>query len=366
MKSTVFTSLFIVLLVVSLPAFTTIDHRPIAVQEQASELSGVRVAMWHGQSSTPLVNDDITSGSALAPKAMMEWMGCDVNFISSLNILQGLDDYDILFVCGWPIVAGGIGLLDQLTSDHIANINSFVANGGIYIGICGGSALGCTHIDKGPTSYPGCFNGTTEMDLFNGTGVAPIYDYESPCIVTINVNRSSLGPNLSEMNSSYSILYNFGSYFKIDDWSGIHILARYSINNKPAIIALQKYKGCVLLMGPHPEWEENSTRDAGGTWDNIYEDPESEWPLVKTLVEWCVDNAETTTTTETTSVTSTTTSTSTPTSATTSTSATTADTTDSNYTNTESLNGMNLLLVGAGAIGICIVVALVIIIRKRT
>ncbi|MCK4567151.1 MAG: hypothetical protein KAU48_07570, partial [Candidatus Thorarchaeota archaeon] len=212
------------------------------------ELGNINIAMWHGRYANPLTNVNLANGAVLAVKAMFEWMGCTVSYVNTLDFLLGLEGYDVLLVPGYPTNA----LLNQLTIDHINNINDFVAQGGIFIGICGGAALGCTNIDKGPTSHPGILNGTTEMDLFTGLAVAPIYDYDSPCMITLNVNTSSLGPDLSGMNSSYTILYNYGPYFHIDDWTGIHILARYSINNNPAIISLQKDRGCVLLIGPHP------------------------------------------------------------------------------------------------------------------
>jgi hypothetical protein len=355
MREIAWKSLLVMVLVFSISFSSSLNAK---AQPVCSDLSTIRVAMWHGQYSTPTTNLDLITGAALAPKAMMEWMGCEVTFVSSLNVLQGLPGYDILFVCGWPFRAGGTGLADQLVTDHYMSINSFVANGGIYIGLCGGSNLGCTHVNRSycpPHPYPGAYNVTTEMNLFNGTGMSPLFEYEEEdfhCMVPVNIDRGSLGPYLSEMNSSYAILYNFGPYFTTTNWTGVHVIGRYSVNNQPAIIAVEKGRGCVVLCGPHPEWEEESDRDAGGTWDNYHYDPDSEWDLMKAVVQWCVDTVDPL-------VTSTETSTS-------STSGTTSATSGTTSVSNATGQPMNLpLLLGVSGVGLVVVIALVTAYRRK-
>src|SRR4030042_393884 len=77
------------------------------------------------------------------------------------------------------------------------------------------------------------------------------------------------------------ILYYGGPYFTPDAGAEIEILGTYKdYNEQPAMIAFQYGSGKVVLIGPHPEIEEDSDRD-GVTLlrEELMEDNGSDWDL---------------------------------------------------------------------------------------
>ncbi|TFF92262.1 hypothetical protein EU546_07700, partial [Candidatus Thorarchaeota archaeon] len=120
----------------------------------------------------------------------------------------------------------------------------------------------------------------------------------SMCQISLNQGTELL--DLSGEPENHSVMYWGGPYFVPDESAQVEILAKYSINDEPAMIAFEQGASRVFLSGPHPEWEEDSTRD-GQDWGDLFDDRGSEWPMMLTVACWLTNRtASTTSTTETT------------------------------------------------------------------
>jgi glutamine amidotransferase-like uncharacterized protein len=229
-----------------------------------TDLSGVKVAVYSGG---PF---EAGNNSRIALMHMFEWMSATVELIDPEEICSGaLSDYDILAVPGIP--AGNTYV--ELLEEGMNQIRQFVANGGSYIGICGGSMFGLD-------GYLGLFNGTLRTQI---PGIAPGIH-----LITMTVNHESTGPDLSELPQTYSVLYWGSGYWDAEDMSGITTVMSYPENDRPGMIASRYGYGTYFLSSPHPEWEEGGPRDGTEYFDE-FNDSDSEWPLMLSVARWLVD-----------------------------------------------------------------------------
>ena len=165
-------------------------------------------------------------------------------------------------------------------------IREFVAEGGAYWGSCAGAYYACQEFEWSEYGRTGTYR--YGLGLFSGRGVGPIIgiaDWPNMVMTEVKINTSNALIDFSEEPTNQSIMYYGGPYFETEGVEGITILATYSFNDKPAMIAFEYQKGRVFLTGPHPEWEEDSFRD-GSVWDNYLEDDGSEWDLCKMVSLW--------------------------------------------------------------------------------
>ncbi len=226
-------------------------------------MEGVRVAVYNGRGAMP-------SGST-ALLNMFRWMNAEANYVNSTEIQQGvLDEYDI-------IVFPGGSSFDYHTYLGTVGRNAvidFIAGGGSYFGICGGSVFGTD-------SYLGLFNGYASGAV-NGTGSK---------VIPMIVNTNSTGPDLSNEPATYDILYwNSGYFFSSNAtyMSTVIPIILYTQNNEPGMIACKFGNGTVFLSYPHPEYEENGALDGNDDFDN-HNDPDSEWNLLLKVSLWLVE-----------------------------------------------------------------------------
>jgi glutamine amidotransferase-like uncharacterized protein len=263
-----------------------------------SDLDGVDVAVYEGGSSS------ISSREALVQ--MFAWMNASVTVLSATSIKNGaLDDYDLLVVPGG--FAGDYN--DDLGGSGRSMILSFIQNGGAFFGVCAGAYFGCDWIiwEETPIEY--------YLDLFSGCGIGAIDEIEpwpGYAMCDINVARESELIDLSTEPENHTVMYYGGPYFVPDNPEDVEIIARYAVNNEPAMIALEYEAGRVFLSGPHPEWEEDSDRD-GQAWPDSFDDIGSEWPMMLSVARWLTEQQTTSTTTTTETSTTTTTTATTPT-----------------------------------------------------
>jgi glutamine amidotransferase-like uncharacterized protein len=248
-----------------------------------SDLKDVKAALYHERSS-PSATDD-TCSNALA--LMLQWMNATVDILEAPDIINGhLAEYDLFAVPGGYMPA----YQEDLRSSGTKAIREFVANGGAYLGICGGAYFACDKVhwtENGKTSEL-----DYSLDFFTGLGVGPIFeiaDWPNYDLTVIKPNQTSKKPSLAN-ESDYSVMYYGGPYFELHGTSEVNTIASYAVINKPAMITLEYDLGRVFLSGPHPEFEENSSRD-GCTWDNHLDDKDSEWDLMLKVVLWLVDTA---------------------------------------------------------------------------
>lgn len=130
-------------------------------------------------------------------------------------------------------------------SDH-DNIRQFVENGGMFAGSCAGAYyaadilrwLGEDH------QYP--------LKLFPGKAVGPLAGLVGWGQIT-NFSLNQDLPFNQGHPSSLPIYYFDGPYFAAYEGEDYTVLARYEVNNEPAVIAGRYGSGKYILFGPHPE-----------------------------------------------------------------------------------------------------------------
>jgi len=116
-------------------------------------MEGTRVAIYYDRGALP--------SSATALFNMYSWMNAETNYINSTDIQQGvLDGYDLVVFPG----GSSYDYSGSLGSSGRNAICDFVANGGSYFRICGGSVFGTNlylRLFNGYTS--GAANGTVHV-----------------------------------------------------------------------------------------------------------------------------------------------------------------------------------------------------------
>jgi glutamine amidotransferase-like uncharacterized protein len=226
-------------------------------------MEGVRVAVYNGRGVLP--------SSAIALLNMFRWMNAEANYVNNTDIQQGvLDEYDIIVFPG----GGATDYSLYLETTGRTAVIDFVAGGGSYFGICGGSVFG-TNV------YLGLFNGYASGAV-NGSDTK---------LLRMIVNTNSTGPDLSGEPSTYDVLYwSSGSFYSSNStyMSTVISIALYPQNNEPGMIACRYGNGTVFLSFPHPEYEEGSARDGTDQFD-YYHDPDSEWTLLMKVSLWLLE-----------------------------------------------------------------------------
>jgi glutamine amidotransferase-like uncharacterized protein len=226
-------------------------------------MEGVRVAVYNGRG--------ILQSSAVALLNMFRWMHAEANYVNNTEIQQGaLDGYDIVAFPG----GNAFDYSTYLGATGRSAVVDFVAGGGSYFGICGGSVFGTD-------SY---------LRLFDGYASGAVNGSDTKLLSMI-VNVNSTGPDLSGQPSTYDILYWASGYFYSSNttyMSTVIPIVLYPQNNEPGMIACKYGNGTVFLSFPHPEYEEGSTRDGTDQFD-YYTDPDSEWSFLMIVSLWLVE-----------------------------------------------------------------------------
>jgi len=161
------------------------------------------------------------------------------------------------------------------------HIQQLIADNGYYIGMCAGADFACDKlIWEGVTyDYP--------LNLFEGIAIGPIDNiapWPNYSMTTINMNTND-EINQYE-NTSEKMLYWGGSTFSVIANNDYDIVATYAdAGNQSAIIKFLYGKGRVLLIGPHPEIEEDSYRDHTSIVEELNDDG-SDWNFLWTATDW--------------------------------------------------------------------------------
>ncbi len=166
------------------------------------------------------------------------------------------------------------------------NIRDFISSGGAYIGMSAGAYYACDNVRWEGQDYPYYLN------LFHGDCIGPINEiapWPNYVMTTMSINTTHEA-NLYEP-STEDILYYGEPYFIPYQNQEMQVLARWIvpanpiINNSPGIIGFNYEQGRVLLVGPHPEIEEDSDRDGTNFGDEL-NDNGSDWPFLWTATDW--------------------------------------------------------------------------------
>ena len=216
-----------------------------------------------------------------ATERMFQSMGyavtrVDADYINS----RGLEGFRLLCMPG-----GDMYQYEQdLASDGTEEIRQFIRNGGGYIGICGGAYFACQEVIWRGTRLP-----MTCLGLFSGSAEGPIdaivpYPEYAMCKVDIVDHLHPI--TRSEPDHAW-ILYYWGPVLVPNRSATISILGRYDTVDEPAMVAFDYEYGRVFLIGPHPEFEEDSDRD-GVSFPDQLDDRGSDWDLMQKTCRWCL------------------------------------------------------------------------------
>lgn len=168
-----------------------------------------------------------------------------------------------------------------INENGIQHIRDLVNDGGAYIGICAGAyfAADVVEWEGGTYDYP--------LDLFMGTAggaissIAPWPDYT---MTTINMNQSNQ-INKYEPPTELMLYYGGPAFYPHSGCSVKTTATWAAYGNKKAIINFKYGSGRVLLIGPHPEIEEDSNRD-GTNFAGSYGDEGTDWGFLWSAMDW--------------------------------------------------------------------------------
>lgn len=209
----------------------------------------------------------------IASQNMFEWMGYEVLLVDEEYINAG--DFEGVGVLVFPG-----GFYEQgFAPSAVENVQNFIADGGVYIGTCGGAYIAGQRIIWLGNESDGIFN------LFPGTAEGPvddIYEYPTYGMCRVNFSDHAITQGLGD---SCWIMYYWGPMFTSFDPADVDTIGTYDDNGDVAMVAFEYGEGRVFLTGPHPEWEEDSDRDGIDEFDD-FDDQGSDWDLMREVVEW--------------------------------------------------------------------------------
>jgi len=169
-----------------------------------------------------------------------------------------------------------------IDENGLQNIRDLVNSGGGYIGICAGAYFASDSVyweEDGLLDYP--------LDLFNGTArgavdvIAPWDDYT---MTKLNMNLSN--PINEFEPASEQMLYYGGPVFIPHAGQQVDTIALWDVlGDSLAAINFDYGSGRVLLLGPHPEIEEDSDRDSSDFAQEL-DDAGSDWPFLWSAIDW--------------------------------------------------------------------------------
>jgi len=280
----------------------------------ACALNGADIAIYNDSIAPYLVLNGVltkTSGAwqdgVTAIKNMLTYMGFTYEEITYYDLNQSTQDFSGLYKV--ILMPGGFAKWYNywINKSGKERIRSFVNKGGGYFGICAGAFFasdktiweGVSYDDNVDYNYYGELTGY-DLDLFAGTGTGPMnaiadWNGEGYNMTTLNfATDNTVLTGYKQTPYTEDILYYGGPYFTADTGSNIEVLATYSYNGQPAIIALNYGYGRVVLSGPHPEIEEDSDRDGVTiSREDVMDDKGSDWPLTKYMLNWLINSSVT-------------------------------------------------------------------------
>ena len=173
----------------------------------------------------------------------------------------------------------------DINSNGIQHIQDLVSDNGGYIGMCAGAEFACDILiwQGTKTDYP--------LDLFQGAATGPIDKLAPWPDNTMTTLHMNLEDEINQFEpSTEDMLYWGGSVFSPYAGFLIDTVATYDYNNgSSAIVKFTYGNGRVLLIGPHPEIEEDSDRDGVSVAEDL-DDNGSDWNFLWTATDWLLGN----------------------------------------------------------------------------
>ncbi len=222
--------------------------------------------------------------SVSAFENFLEWKNLTYEEINSWNLNHNslIGNYKaIFFPGGWAY-----NYKKSIHSSGNQNIRDFISSGGAYIGMSAGAYFACDNVRWENQDYPYYLN------LFHGDCIGPIEEiapWPNYVMTTMSINKNHEANIYEPMAEDF--LYYGEPYFIPYQNQEMQILASWNVISNPAadkapgIIGFNYGQGRVLLIGPHPEIEEDSDRD-GNNFGEELNDNGSDWPFLWTAVDW--------------------------------------------------------------------------------
>ncbi|MCK4421914.1 hypothetical protein KAW18_07675 [candidate division WOR-3 bacterium] len=236
-----------------------------------------------------------------ATENMFKWMGYTVELIKADYINKvGLDSFRLLCVPGGNMYQYAL----DISLEGKEKIRDFIRGGGGYIGICGGGYFASEKVIWQEQRLP-----MTPLGIFPGTARGPVDEivpFPDQEVVKVNIVDSRHPITRTEPDSIW-IFYFGGPVFIPNKDAEVNILARHSRGDYSAMVAFNYGRGRVFIIGPHPEFEEDSDRDSvflpdlpdtvinDGTYrsDDELDDRGSDWGFMRKVALWCLqENAK--------------------------------------------------------------------------
>ncbi|MGB1841834.1 MAG: BPL-N domain-containing protein [Longimicrobiales bacterium] len=224
--------------------------------------------------------------SILAFTNFLTWKGHTWEAVGKNQINRGklVGRYDGLFMPG-----GWAGNYNQsLTASGDQHIRDFISSGGAYIGMSAGAFYLCdvTIWEGDYLDYP--------SDVFDGDCIGPIEEIApwpeyvmTPMDMNLEFEANVFEP------ARRDVLYYGEPYFVPHEGQVIETFASWVVPTNPAadgapgVIGIDYGAGRAVLVGPHPEIEEDDDRDGTDFGSELSDGPDgSDWPMLWTMVDW--------------------------------------------------------------------------------
>ncbi len=216
-----------------------------------------------------------------ALRQFLKWKGLTYKLIyaNQINTDLDLNQFKIIVFPG-----GYAGQYNRLLNPQaFEKIRKFTATGHAYFGICAGAYFASDMVIWQDTVY------SYKLRLFHGLAIGPIVDLAPWPLYKTAKLQMNLQDSLNRYENLFEyMLYYGGPFFSPTKDFAFDTVATYAINGKPAIIRFNYGNGRVLLIGTHPEIEEDSDRDSTSMAQEL-NDYGSDWKFLWSVFDYLLN-----------------------------------------------------------------------------